>query len=131
MAGLLPHDHPDLHRSSIVLLVNVDGLVGARRDLIRGGVPALVLDTRSSQRLLPCVHSLRLHLTLSQPCVPAAENGTNLPHVEDVLLPSGPLVRVQHQVAVASVKLPVHAGTDFGELQVLNTPHLSPQMAAA
>lgn len=46
MAGLLSHDHPDLHRSPIVLLVKVDGLVGTGCDLICGGVSALVSDAR-------------------------------------------------------------------------------------
>lgn len=60
-----------------------------------------------------------------------AENNTNLPHVEDVLLPSGSLVRVQHHIAVTSVKLPVHARTDFSQLQVLNAPHLNGRIATA
>lgn len=45
VSGLLSHDHPDLHRSSIVLLIKVDGLVGASCDLIRGGISTLTLDT--------------------------------------------------------------------------------------
>lgn len=45
VAGLLSHDHPDLHRSSIVLLIKVDGLVGTGCDLICCGMSALVLDT--------------------------------------------------------------------------------------
>lgn len=128
MSGLLSHDHPDLNRSSIVLLIKVDGLVGAGCDLIRGGMSALMLDTCWS------------HGPLSDSAFPAcawilfcllAENNTNLPHVEDVLLPTRSLVRVQHHIAVASVKLPVHAGTDFSQFQVLDTPHLRRQIATA
>lgn len=42
VARLLPHHHPDLDRGSIVLVVQVDGLVGAGCDLVFGGVTALV-----------------------------------------------------------------------------------------
>ena len=39
---LLSHDHPDLHRRSIVLVINVHSLVGAGCDLVFSGVTALV-----------------------------------------------------------------------------------------
>lgn len=40
------------------------------------------------------------------------------------MLLTGFQVRVQHQVAVSSVKLPVHVGFHVGQLQVLDPPHL-------
>lgn len=42
VARLLSHDHPDLNRGSIVLVINVDSLVGASCDLIFSGMAALV-----------------------------------------------------------------------------------------
>lgn len=45
VARLLPHHHPDLDRGSIVFVINVERLVGARRDLIVGGVAALRCKT--------------------------------------------------------------------------------------
>lgn len=52
VSGLLSHDHPDLHRSSIVLFIKVDGLIGAGCDLICGGMSALMLDTCSDTHFL-------------------------------------------------------------------------------
>jgi len=45
MARLLSHDHPDLDRGPIVLVINIDGLVGASCDLIFSGMTALVQET--------------------------------------------------------------------------------------
>lgn len=50
VAGLLSHDHPDLNRGSIVLVINVDSLVGASGDLICSGMAAL-MENRHEDRL--------------------------------------------------------------------------------
>lgn len=85
MARLLSHDHPDLDRGSVVLVINVDGLVGASCDLIRRGVMALVWDEHKVEVIRSCDCSF--FNPSEQKRVKKPERyDTDLPHVEDVLL---------------------------------------------
>lgn len=52
VARLLSHDHPDLYRSSIVLVINIDGLEGASCDLIFSGMTALMQDRHEIKLIL-------------------------------------------------------------------------------
>lgn len=52
MARLLSHDHPDLHRGSIVFVININSLVGTSCDLIIGGMTTLEQDVKSCELLL-------------------------------------------------------------------------------
>ena len=49
---------------------------------------------------------------------------SHLPHVQDIVLPAGHPVGVEHQVAVPSVELSVAAGLHLGQLHIFNTPDL-------
>lgn len=115
MTGLLSHDHPDLHRGAVVLVVDVDGLIGASCDLISGGMSALAEDTYK-------VIAFNQNYDLINDSFLSAE--TDLPHVEYMLLTVRRLIRVQHQITVSSVELPVRAWVHFGQLHVLDAPHL-------
>lgn len=51
MAGLLSHDHPDLDWGAVVLVIDSDGLIGARCHLIFGGMASLVKHTHTQKKI--------------------------------------------------------------------------------
>lgn len=89
MARLFSHDHPDLDRGSIVLVIDIDSLVGASCDFIFSGMTPLVSDRHK----VKLIQSSCSFFNSSETEREDKKQGkysfcddTDLPHVEYVLL---------------------------------------------